>query len=226
MAACECKGRLRCEGIEDSGSVLGWRAKSRCLLASATLSSLLPPPAAEYHGWRSCFVGAREMPRSESVIAGLDFEARAARAAVCSSRSAKRFMCPLLKGMACPEVMGVVLLLSTSVLRGGEGGGVIPAQARSALRRDSASWRGFKGGQCSGENRRTTARARSVSTSASNTCLNNCPPRGEKGAPSVYPRGNPTVPLSCALALTFPHALGLAIHWQSLPTSRRARTSP
>jgi hypothetical protein len=53
----------------------------------------------------------------------LDFEARAARAAVCSSRSAKRFMCPLLKGMACPEVTGVVLL-STSVLRGGEGGGV------------------------------------------------------------------------------------------------------
>jgi hypothetical protein len=66
----------------------------------------------------------------------LDFEARAARAAACSSRSAKRLMCPLLKGMADPE--GAVLL-SASVLRGGEDGGVIPARARSVLRRDSAS---------------------------------------------------------------------------------------
>ena len=86
------------------------------------------------------------MPRSESVIAGLDFEARAARAAACSSRSAKRLMCPLLKGMAGPEEMGAVLL-SASALGGGEDGGVIPARARSALRRDSASWRGIKGEQ-------------------------------------------------------------------------------
>jgi hypothetical protein len=114
------------------------------LLASAVLSSLLPVSAAEYHGWRSCFVGARGMPRSESVIAGLDFEARAARAAACSSRSAKRLMCPLLNGMSDPEATGVILPL-VSVLRSGEEGGVIPARARSVLRRDSASWRGFEG---------------------------------------------------------------------------------
>lgn len=92
-------------------------------------------------------MGARGVPRSESVIAGLDFEARAARAAACSSRSAKRLMCPLLKGTAGPGAVGVVLL-SASVLGGGEDDSVIPARARSALRRDSASWRGgFKGGQ-------------------------------------------------------------------------------
>lgn len=113
------------------------------LFASAVLSSLPPLPAAEYHGRRSSFVGARGMPRSESVIGGLDFEARAASAAACSSRSAKRLMCPLLKGIADPDATGVVLL-SISVLRGGEDGGVIPARARSVLRRDSASWRGFE----------------------------------------------------------------------------------
>jgi len=84
------------------------------------------------------------MPRSESVIAGLDFEARAARAAACSSRSAKRLMCPLLNGMSDPEATEV-MLLPVSVLRGGEEGDVIPARARSVLRRDSASWRGFEG---------------------------------------------------------------------------------
>jgi len=88
-------------------------------------------------------VGARGMPQSESVIAGLDFEARAARAAVCSSRSAKRLMCPLLNGTTDPEATGV-MLPSVSVPRGGEGGGVIPARTRSVLRRDSASWRGLR----------------------------------------------------------------------------------
>ena len=168
IAVCECKGRLRCEGIEESGSALSWRARSRRLvmystlglsvgtttssgfgsrthlLASVVLSSLLPVPAAEYHGWRSCLVGARGTPRSKSVIAGLDFEARATRAAACSSRSAKRLMCPLLNGMPDPVATGVILL-PVSTLRGGEEGGVIPARARSVLRRDSASWRGFEG---------------------------------------------------------------------------------
>lgn len=83
-------------------------------------------------------MGARGMPRSESVIAGLDFEARAARAAACSSISAKRLICPLLEGMADPEAMGAALL-SASMLRGGEDGGVIPARARSVLSLDSAS---------------------------------------------------------------------------------------
>jgi len=89
-------------------------------------------------------VGARGMPRSESVVVGLDFEARAARAAACSSRSAKRLMCPLLNGVLDPEATGVVLL-PVSALRGGEEGGVIPARERSVLRRDSASWRGIEG---------------------------------------------------------------------------------
>jgi hypothetical protein len=124
------------------GKVLGLGSKTH-LLASVVLSSLLPVPAAEYQGRRSCFVGARGMPRSESVIAGLDFEARAARAAVCSSRSAKRLTCPLLNGMSDPEATGVMLLL-VSVLWGGEECGVIPARARSVLRRDSASWRGLR----------------------------------------------------------------------------------
>jgi hypothetical protein len=78
------------------------------------------------------------MPRSKSVIAGLDFEARAARAAACSSRSAKRLMCPLLNGMSDPEATGVMLLPVSAMWGGGEGG-VIPARARSVLRRDSAS---------------------------------------------------------------------------------------
>jgi hypothetical protein len=54
-------------------------------------------------------------------------------------------MCPLLNGMSDPEATGVMLLLPVSVLRGGEEGGVIPARARSVLRRDSASWRGLEG---------------------------------------------------------------------------------
>lgn len=108
-------GLFRCEGIDESGSALSWRARSRCLvddvgllgprsaeidsvgahlLASAVLSSFPPVGVTEYHGWRSCFVGTRGTPPSESVIAGLDFEARAARAAACSSRSAKRLICP------------------------------------------------------------------------------------------------------------------------------------
>lgn len=64
-------------------------------------------------------MGARGMPWSESVIAGLDFEARAARAAACSSRSTKRLMCPLLDAMSDPEVTDAILL-PVSVLWGGE----------------------------------------------------------------------------------------------------------
>jgi hypothetical protein len=47
-------------------------------------------------------------------------------------------MCPLLDGMSDPEVTGAILL-PVSVLWGGEEGGVMPARARSVLRRDSAS---------------------------------------------------------------------------------------
>ena len=46
--------------------------------------------------------------------------------------------------MSDPEATGF-MMLPVSTLRGGEEGAVIPARARSALRRDSASWGGFEG---------------------------------------------------------------------------------
>jgi len=48
-------------------------------------------------------------------------------------------MCPLLKLMSDPEATGAAA--SPSVSCGGEVGGVIPARARSVLRRDSASYK-------------------------------------------------------------------------------------
>jgi len=134
---------MRCEGIEASGSARTWRARSRCLRAAAVLSaSLSLGPDDEYHGLRSCLVGASAMPRSVSVSAGLDFEARAASAAVCSSRSAKRLMWPLDKGIeedADPDATGGAGSSAALSPGGGECGGVIPARERSAPRRDSAS---------------------------------------------------------------------------------------
>ena len=99
----------------------------------------------EYHGFRSCLVGARAMPRSVSVSAGLDFEARVASAAVCSSRSAKRLMCPLdrvIEEDPDTDATGGAGLSACSSPGGGECGGVIiPARERSTPRRDSASCR-------------------------------------------------------------------------------------
>ena len=56
--------------------------------------------------------------------------------------------------MSDPEATGF-MMLPVSTLRGGEEGGVIPARARSALRRDSASWGGFEGVECGRRGERT-----------------------------------------------------------------------
>ena len=101
----------------------------------------------EYHGLRSCLVGASAMPRSVSVSAGLDLEARAARAAACSSRSANRLMCPSDMGIEDdpdPDAMGCAGPSASLSLGGGEcGGELIPARERSTSIRDSASCKGI-----------------------------------------------------------------------------------
>ena len=159
---------MRCEGMDARGSARTWRARSRCLQhnsgarlphkrgkkkephlrAAAVLSpSLSLAVVDEYHGLRSCLVGASASPRSVSVKAGLDFEARAASAEACSSRSAKRLMWPLENGIEeepDPDATGgpgPSVSLSPGSSGGGECGGVIPARERSTPRRDSASCR-------------------------------------------------------------------------------------
>lgn len=136
--------RIRCEGIDASGSARTWRARSRCLRAAASLSlSLSLGLVDEYHGLRSCLVGASGRPRSVSVSAGFDFEARAASAEACSSRSAKRLMWPLddsgIEEDPDPDATGGAGSSASLSAGGGECGGVIPARERSAPRRDSAS---------------------------------------------------------------------------------------
>jgi len=132
-----------------SGALLSRYTKLRerdpHLRAAAVLSLSLSLGADdEYHGFRSCLVGASATPRSVSVTAGLDFEARAASAAVCSSRSAKRLMCPLdgvMEEDPDPSATAGAGALASPSSGGGECGGVIPTRERSTPRRDSASCR-------------------------------------------------------------------------------------